>query len=1418
MWWLELINLVILLLVMTERIGRFLGAQLAEIGLKPTRLVDDLLLADDPTLHRYIKQRIRRKITKSGKPPEPQKVDEVLSDQMNAFLTEEVILQEIDFPIASEKLNKHVFEKILQHIIHLDFRDFETAQHGEFSLYDPEVITPQVSWAVEQIFQNLPGFFNFLDELVQHNLFLEADRTDLVRNIFIAGYLHGFFSDSNPNVDITKLLLARSIKQSYRSTDKLKSYPDFLIKLIEKDKNALVSPRLKHLKNHWHQQLAQRWLMLARVDEASASALSQSTQQQVEKSLPKDTRLVENVGVARKIDRLFDLKTVFRGEKLDHGSAEYGSMEGSQVRAELQLAKEVAEQRIAAILHMRDILRLYQGTRREVFHDGHQVTEKWASYKAAAELILQKLVTGFASLTEAQNDDAIYDQAMDEIVQSMIQSLVDTSSGTPKLLEEMFGKDFFGLAKIEQLCLMAFTALSFVTRETSTSKLAVQILDQSVIPRLNEHFDLDNSLKLSSNNVAPFGLAAYDEQVFTVKSKEAKKVLHNLQPDDGLVSIDNEYFLQIAKEKQKLLSAVAKVYSFFASLTTENFGEYANLKTPILGIFFAVTAFISGYFNFNISQDLLTESLHNIWSEDPYVFLLKIAPTFLTLTSGAFLMGAKARKEFKQLLLSSSELKKDLKKFSKGGWRQGALILFLSVYAGFSTFPQWQDKAEDWWDSAKEYLEEVFDGEPEPAGGSLESIESFWENRNPEAIDVNDLKDIEKVDWGEIVIGEDVYGQGYTAPIGFINTYVVSPVVTDSEHQAFNTEVSSLSSENITFAENVLVNASSYVVRGNEIVFTLVNGETYIQPAAGVDFVAKNGLANSENGFASLLDTGSYIDKIILIVKPGQTSGFFPNQEIFRSYNHPDQYFDSLLWEQHDFFVVYKTDLVDTNEMNTTSINFADSFAFWQSYAEERQIVQEVLERENPEAAELYAQMVLEQNLFWEDFDLQADNTNLKDNYLKMLKKQLGDYYTFVHTNHVYSLQYDPQTDYVTQYPKVGVLLDVMALKKGGYYCQTAHLAAQEWFLSLGVPLEGLYGYAVYDDGGTARSRIGHVQSGIYHAVYDFTPSIPNPGEDLSALAFDENMNSAGLANFQEMSDEQAAALELLRKIATAENISSLILILCLVGVGYSIKSAIDQMRKKPTHNNDVTLEQVRRILPDNELALRGLTSALLHVFTILPELEQLFPDINNQAGNSSQVISQLVKESLSLAIAPTRVQAETILNTSRNPEITALLQLTKVHTNPVDEDTSQQVEELWQRLSKNRELTTKFLEEAVKQLDGLSADFKKTGETTIKSTSQSIRKLKKQLMRMRKKENRMYGLYGKFLETTNLVESRKINEARLSITASYITIQHEIEKKEKELAQLNTQAKLLPQNAKNLKKVLNFVLSSVKERSIDHA
>ncbi len=1397
---------------MTEKISIFVGNKLAELGLKPPSLTDGLLLADDPILHRHVKQRIRHRLEESGQPLRSSEVDAVLSNETSIYLIEEVELESVDFLIASEKLHKPVFEKILRNIAHLDFRSFASAQQSEISLYDPEVITPQVSWAVEQIFQNLPGFFESFEIMMQHDQAFEEEQTDIVRNIFIIGYLHGFLSEENQNLTTAKVFLAHAIRKSNSDEEKLKPYPAFLRRIVDKDESAQVSPRLEHLKNHWLQQLARRWLLLSRTDEASADTLSQSTRQQLDEHLPKDRRPAENSAVARKMDSLNKTRTTFQGEVgSSNGNADQGFNESAQIREELQLTVDVAQQQQSTIMHMRDILRLYQGNNQEVFHNGHQNTEKWLPFKVAAEPILQKLVLGFGLLNDSKNDDARFDSAVDTIVKSMIQSLAN--SGDAQHIRGMFGADFFNLAQVEQLCLLSFTALSFINRETSTSKLAIQILDRTVIPRLNQYFDLDRYKELSTENVPAFNFSTYDQRVYEDKSQHAKSVLGDLQPADELVGVDSAVFRQLLERNKQQLSGVSKIYSLFASLTSENWGEHTKPHTIILGEIFVMTAFISGHLNFNLSESLLTESLKTIFSEDPYLFLLKIAPIPLTLASGALLMGDKARKDFKKLLLSSSELKKDLKKFSKGGWRQIAMMLMLSTYALSSTFPLWQNQADELWDSAKDRWEELFDDDEVVEGeDSTDGMRNFWEDRNPEAVDANDLLDIEKVDWGEIAIEEDVYGKDPNAPIGFINTYVVSPIVAESEDQQYNTESNMTDFDALSNADDIIVNASGYVIRNDEIEFTLANGDTYIQPAAGADFVVKNGIVNGHNWFARFLETGKYLDKIIVVSKPDSPNNFFSNGELFNRYDYPDRYVASLTESHDEYFVVYKTNPDAANELNRYKLRLDENLVFWQTHAADREIALTVLEKENPAAAALYAQMLAEQNLFWANYDPQ---NNHEIDYLKMIDKQITAYTLFVKTNHVYSLKYKPKTNYAEKYPDVGVMLDVMALKKGGYYCLTAHLAAQEWFLSLGVPMDGLYGYHIYDDAGMARSRIGHVQTGIYGAVHDFTPSTPNPGEDLRALDFNKNTAVSGQLDTQAV--EQPTIVDLLQKFANVDNLSLLILLLSTVGVGYSIKLGIQQAMGKTTKDDFDTVEQVKNILPDTELALRGLTSALLQLLNLIAEVDPSFPDSEDGSKDRRQILSQIVTESLILATKPSNTQAEISSSMSMNPEVLALLQLVGLGNGTLSENAREQVESLWQKLNSNQRQTKQLLQEVLGLLDSISTNFGKASEIKRKLVGKSVRKLQKQLMRTRKKENRIYGMYGAFLEKSHLAKDEKINELRKSITADYLAIHHQLEQQSNELQQLNTQAKLLPTNVKSLKKVLRFMLNHSTAHDIAH-
>lgn len=1384
---------------MHEGIRSFIGKKLEQVG-EIIRPADGLLLFDDPALHRLIKQRIRKELANKDKRwlDKLQNLykqfsqDADLNKQFVHYLTQEVELQQIDFLNQQEKLRKPVFEKILKRVTALDFRDFVSSAHDELSVYDPEVITPQLSWFVEQIFTNLPGFFDFFSTAVEQDESLAESQVDTIRNIFILGYIHGFFDKDKQDSETAKDYLTYFVNQSDASEDKIKDYPTFLREIAESNKRSLASPRLQQLKQHWKQQFARRWLLLSRTDEASVTALSEATLKQVIPTLPTDGRLFENQAVARKMDQRSAMQAAWTGT---NPSSDWSHYEDQQVREEGRLHMDIAQSQRSTATHMRDCLRLYQGNDGEVFQDGQKTSEKWSSYKMVAEQILQELASRFSSLRKAENHKEALDAAMAEIVDSMLQAIARVTKKNNTKIEDFFGADFMNLARVEQLCLLAFTALSFIKRETTTSKLAVQTLDRFIVPQLDRYFDI-NTLKEKSSTSTALRFSEFNPQFFQEKSVQAKKVLNGFSIAEGLVSTDGFVFKYLLKEKKQLLGNVSGIYSFFAKIVGENWKDHAVLKPGFLGLLFALTAFASGYLNFNLSQELLGKSMEMLYAEDPTLFVLKLLPIFLTGVSGALFLGQKARNEFKQLAFSSSKLAEQLRRFGGGGWRQIATLLFLSFYSMSSTFPLWEDQARDAWQTMRDRWEELFKDEAVTSDGSSE--QSFWEDRNPEAQNPRDIEKIEKTKWGEIVIGEDIYGKDNRSPIGFINTFSVSPsTINENGVQEFATtkvidgEIAPL-----------LIFAQDAVVVNGTIMVTMSDGSSFRQEAFGADFVIMNGPLNGSDGFVKFVDSNRYIEKIIVMPKPEIAAGFstlsFSTYESFK-YATPDD-LRQLIGGGYDYFVVYRSKQNEIPTIRQYEIDLSENFKYWQEYRDERNTALDILKKENPEAAALYARMIEEQEQFWTAFVRGGGEIGV-DSYALMIQRQADEYNDFVHSNHVYSLRYDPTTDYTRQYPNIGVMLDVMSLDKGGYYCATAHLAAQQWFLSLGVQTDGLYGYHVYNDANEVRSRVGHVQTGLYGLVYDFTPSTPNPGEDLSSLSFNpqEAVATNDPSNVTAAEKTYAQAMELLEKFASKENVSWLIFLLSTAVIGYSVKLGVDQVRRK--NNRGQVVEQIRALLPDEELEIKTLASALIQLFNELMTMDGLVVRSDDKENSL-----RIAREILLLASTPTDSALKKNNATRVSPEVFSLLKILGLSNELADSSDVSRVGELWKKISENKDQTIAILSDLLAAFDTIHFDLRQSHELKKQVLEKDIRRLQRQLFKARKKENQLYQGYGSVLERTGLMSIEQLNNRRRTTTADLFVLNRDLELKQKELQQLVTQSKLLPKNVRNLKKVLQFI------------
>jgi|GEM_PF-4674702 len=1404
---------------MSEKIDQSVSAKLIEDHSRPNlKRSSGLLTGDDPDLHRLIRDRIRQKSASKGVVLRPDEVDDVLPHALTSYLVEETELQGLKFLTDNEKLNKSVFEKILRNIAHLDFRNFSSSQRREFSTYDPDVITPQVSWATEQIFQNLPGFFKLFADFTESDPVFESAKTDIIRNVFILGYLHGCLDANSKDLDTAKLFLVDEIRKSNKTFEKLKSYPVLLTRLVETEASIQASPRLEELKRHWQQQFARRWFILARTGEASDEALSQATRKRAAATTLKDKRPAESVGLARKMDRFASMRLALQGRSQPPGhGTQGGENERDQNLAELELNREVVKLHETSTTHLRDILRLYHGNSREVFHSGSHVTEKWTVYKGVAETVLQKLVLGFTALNEAGDDAAKFDLALGSIIESMIQTLVPPEKNARSVMTGLFGSEFFSLAKIEQLCLMAFTGLSFLRRETSVTKMAIQILDTLVVPRLDKHSDIDLVKPLQAATTQSLSFTAFDEPTHLARSNQAKHVLGSLQPEDELVSIDSPVFLELLQTKKQLLDKVSAVYSTFARYTGENWWGRPKLKTAVIGVLSVMVAFASGFLNYKLSEGLLSETLNTIKLDDPGMYELTIALIALTFSSGCMWLGDKTREDFKKLALSSSKFSQEIKKFSKGGLRTAGIVLMLATYNIGSMFPQIQHVAQEWqqrWEESHRQEETSADDNQLATNPSL-----FWEDRNPEAVSPKDLLEVEKVDWGQVFLSENDRGQTSNTPLGFIKTHVVSPVIYESGEQGFDTGGKDKIYDQPQ-TSNLIINAKHYSINGDQMTFTLATGEKFTQKAAGVDFAIFNGIDNGRGKFVGFLDAGRVIDKIIVVNPDSENNQIFRNKDLsFDSFdgfsssdsgNTANDYLVKILKNGYSYFVIYKTEPSVSNVMNADWINYVDNKIFWETHAKDREITQHVLATENPLAAALYAQMMAEQQLFWANFTSTADD---QKNYQKLLEHQIHEYENFVKTNHKYSLRYKPTTGYAAQYPGVGVMLDVMALKKGGYYCQTAHLAAQEWFLSLGVPLDGLYGYSIFEDEGMARSRIGHVKTGLYGMVYDFTPSTPNPGEDLSALDYDLN-SSRGKQVETEAGDKTTLALELIQKLATAENLALLVLLLSTAGVGYSAKLGIENALENSKRGKTRRFERVKQIVPDNEFGRKSLAAALLQLFSLLAEVNKQLPASEGASPERTQKLTQIVTESLILAIKLPSHQAGAAANWPINPEVLSLMKLVEPKTGQASVEDQGRAEKLWQNLSANKSQTVDLLEEVVKLLDKIPVDFEKTFEIKRQALSQEVRKIQKQLYRARKKEHRMYGVYGTLLGKARFFTQEEISSRRNAITTEYLDLSSQVEDRSKELERLTLQLKLIPLNVKNLKKVLNYVLNDIKNQT----
>lgn len=943
---------------------------------------DALLFGDDPRLHRLIKQRILKKLSGNTQSPQLETIDAQIPKDVLMHLIEEVELQNIDFIVANEKLNPVVFEKILLKIAHLDFRSFSNAQQQELTLYDPNVITPQVSWAIEQIFKNLPGFFRALLEMEQHDENLISAHTDIVRNVFILGHMHGYLNDEQPHIMTIKQFLAHSIRESEKTDQKLKPYPLFLKRLVDANQTDDVSPRLTQLKKHWQQQLARRWLLLVKTDEASPNLLSLATQKQVGGSLPIDRRPAENLMVAKKQDALMEAKGI-------PPANEAQSTEATQIREELSLHATIEQTQQSSIAHMRSILGLYQGDGQDLFHDGHRASAKWLTFQTLAEPLLHQLVYNFKSLQETKSDVAL-DLAIEKVIAAMIRTLYQSDSSQVARIKQLFGADFFTIAKVEQLALLSFTAMSFVQRETKTIKIAIQILDRIVVPRLNRYFDLDQTQKLSENESATLSLAPYDKTIYTIRSAQAKTTLNSMQLEDGLISTDSTTFQKTLKEQQQTLVGIAKFYSFFASLTSENWGDRAKMKPIFMTLIFLVTATISGYLNFNLSHSLLANSLEEMVSEDLLETILKFLPTLLTVGSGSLLLGTNIRDELKKLQLSSPRIKKELHKFLNREWRQIATLLFCISFTAASTFPLWENRATEWWNLAKDKWEEIFNNnELKEQENNLEKTASFWEDRNPEAQNPKDLLNVEKTSWGKIIIGENVYGKSKHSPIGFINTYISSPAALQDGNQQFARRLATGGRRVDAAASNMLIQAQDYYVNGDTIVFTLKNGEKLIKHAAGTDFVIVDWSVDQQQGFTQYLDTGRYLDQVIAVSELNYNN----TEPSYSYYEHPNQTQITNLAHSHELIAIYKTNPEATNEISKYKIRLEDNLAYWQGYVNERKIIIETLQHHNPVVAEMYVQMQNEHESFWGNYD---SGNPQHEVYQQMIVRQISSYSDFV--------------------------------------------------------------------------------------------------------------------------------------------------------------------------------------------------------------------------------------------------------------------------------------------------------------------------------------------------------------------------------------------------------------------------------------
>lgn len=411
---------------------------------------------------------------------------------------------------------------------------------------------------------------------------------------------------------------------------------------------------------------------------------------------------------------------------------------------------------------------------------------------------------------------------------------------------------------------------------------------------------------------------------------------------------------------------------------------------------------------------------------------------------------------------------------------------------------------------------------------------------------------------------------------------------------------------------------------------------------------------------------------------------------------------------------------------------------------------------------------------------------------------------TLYKKNHVYSLRYKPEHKFAEQYQNIGVMLDVMTLKSGGYYCQTAHLAAQQWFLSLGVPMDGLYGFSVYDDQGFARSRIGHVKTGLYGAVYDFTPTTPNPGENLRSLAFDENVYANDVQNLKTTSENNYAT-ELLKKFANTDTLIFIILLLSAMGIGKSVQLIIAQLRKNSVGTDSNLTTEIKQIVPNNELAMRGLTSALIHLFNMLISDEYM-----NSKSNTSY---NILRECMQLTTAPATMQAKFYTAAPINPEVHTLLQLTGLTRDksvPLD---TKALDTLMHKLNENTSQRRQLFVDMLAQLNKVASDLEKEYKVKQNAVAKSVKKLQKQLAKTRRAENSIYGPYGKLLTTAKLMHEDRLSEIRRQTTADYLTIKHNLDTQIQLLEQLTIQIKLIPVNTKNMSKVLKLIAAAQDKR-----